>query len=566
MNKLLLVLAFFITGSCYATDDNQNAITILVEAHMDQKRQAEQSASLEDYLSAKMPANNIRVLFYSGNNNAILHDKVENAEVDYVITNPASTIILSQLYNTTPLLTRENANGNNTYGSVFFTSAKSHIQDLGAIDDLTIASNKEEGGAWLFGYAHLMEKDLYPHGYKDFKQISFLGDDETVVRSVISGLIDVGIVRTGILEDLIGLGIINKEDFRILEEGNSTGFGAYISTKTYPEWSLSSTTGPNQLQISEITKLFKDFEPSEAGFRWGELADYNIIKQQLRKYRMGTYKDPAHITYFKENYPFILAIFFLILFVYLYSANKIDKKLFQYKTRLERLSINSSMNRLLAEITHELSQPITSIRIDAEIIKNMSFKEGMDKNELQKVSGSMSYKTQQCIDIIYNIRNLIVNKETEKAVFDIKNRITGIINLIKTEVVNNNIEIINLNSIPTTDAYMSPIEFDQVLLNLFKNAISVISNNRKNHNFIKLTTKQDKSFTYLYVEDSGGLIQEPDMLFKLFKSTKNISEKEGFGLGLNLSRNIMRSHGGDLSLESTSINGSVFMLKIPKQK
>lgn len=79
-----------------------------------------------------------------------------------------------------------------------------------------------------------------------------------------------------------------------------------------------------------------------------------------------------------------------------------------------------------------------------------------------------------------------------------------------------------------------------------------------------MVLKQDKAFAYLYVEDSGGIIQEPGMLFKLFKSSKTMSEKEGFGLGLNLSRNIMRSHEGDLSLESTTISGSIFMLKIPK--
>ena len=566
MKKLLLALSFFVATGCYAADDSQDTITILVETHMDQARQSQRCASLKSHLNENMPFNNIEVLFSPGDDSSILYNKVADGDVDYVVANPTTSVILSQLYGTTPLLTRTNNHGKNTYGSVFFTAAKNDIRDLDGINDLTIAANNEEGGSWLFAYAHLMERDLYPHGYKDFKQVSFLGDNESVVQSVVSGLIDVGVVRTGVLESLMKLGAIKREDFKILEEGDSAGFGQYISTKTYPEWAFSSTAAADKQQTSEIIKSFKAFHQADMPHNWGELANYDVIKQQLRKYRMGIHKEPAHITYFKENYPFILAIFFLILFIYLYAANRIDKTLFKYKTRLERLSVNSSMNRLLAEVTHELSQPITSIRIDAEIIKDMSAGKAIDQHELQKVSDSMSYKTQQCVDIITNIRSLVANKEPQKEVFDVKGRIIGVVNLIKAEVAANNIEIVNLNAIPTARVYMNPIELDQVLLNLFKNSISAIVDNQKKRNFIKLTLKQDKSFAYLSVEDSGGLIKEPEMLFKLFKSSKNISETEGFGLGLNLSRNIMRSHEGDLSLESTTIEGSIFMLKIPKKK
>lgn len=564
MNKLLFVLAFFATAHGYALANDKTTISVLVEAHLNQKPQSEYCTSLQNHLSIGMPANNIEVLCSAGSDSSILYNKVAEGEVDYVVANPVATVQLSQLYNTTPLLTRHNSQGKNVYGSVFFTSSSSEIHNLSTINELTIAANNKDGGAWLFGYAHLMEKINYPHGHREFKKTSFLGNDESVVRNVISGPIDVGIVRTGVLEGLIQSGVVKEQDLRILEPGNSIEFGAYTSTSTYPEWALSSTTASNQLQTSEIIELFKGFHTSRDTFKWGELADYDIVKQQLRRYRMGIYQDPVHISYFKQNYPFILSIFFLIFFIYLYFANKVDKKLFKYKTRLERLSVNSSMNRLLAEVTHELSQPITSIRIDAEIIKDMSFDKDLNKNELQKVSDSMSYKTQQCVDIISNIRSLVANKEIKPEVFDIKTRISGIVDLVKAEAMSNKIEIQDLNLMPAVSAYMRPIEFDQVLLNLFKNAISAIINNQKDRNFIKLVLKQDKAFAYLYVEDSGGIIQEPGMLFKLFKSSKTMSEKEGFGLGLNLSRNIMRSHEGDLSLESTTISGSIFMLKIPK--
>jgi signal transduction histidine kinase len=110
---------------------------------------------------------------------------------------------------------------------------------------------------------------------------------------------------------------------------------------------------------------------------------------------------------------------------------------------------------------------------------------------------------------------------------------------------------------------MSPIELEQVLMNLLKNSISVIRDNSKLNNFIEFIIKKDKKYVYLSVVDSGGEIKDLDSVFSLFKSTKSLSHNEAFGLGLNLSRSILRSYGGDLYLNSTSVEETIFVLKIP---
>jgi signal transduction histidine kinase len=66
------------------------------------------------------------------------------------------------------------------------------------------------------------------------------------------------------------------------------------------------------------------------------------------------------------------------------------------------------------------------------------------------------------------------------------------------------------------------------------------------------------------VKDTGPGVSNQDELFALFKSTKQNSDTEGLGLGLSLSRKIIRAYEGDLALHSTSVNGAEFIIKIPR--
>jgi len=113
---------------------------------------------------------------------------------------------------------------------------------------------------------------------------------------------------------------------------------------------------------------------------------------------------------------------------------------------------------------------------------------------------------------------------------------------------------------------MSPVELDQVLLNLSKNAISAMADNQKSDNTLSILTTEKQGFVEITVSDPGSEIKDKLHLFDLFKTSKNQGEVEGLGIGLSLSRRIARSYAGELSLESSSIKGSQFMVKIPSVK
>lgn len=105
---------------------------------------------------------------------------------------------------------------------------------------------------------------------------------------------------------------------------------------------------------------------------------------------------------------------------------------------------------------------------------------------------------------------------------------------------------------------MDPELIQQVLINLLKNAIQALE--EKQERQILINCYQDESGnTYLVVRDNGSGIDEEALskIFIPFFTTK----KKGSGIGLSLSRQIMRQHNGSISVKSKMGEGTEFTLR-----
>ncbi len=96
---------------------------------------------------------------------------------------------------------------------------------------------------------------------------------------------------------------------------------------------------------------------------------------------------------------------------------------------------------------------------------------------------------------------------------------------------------------------------EQVIINLLKNASEAIDK----QGVIALTSKQDSNHTFIYISDNGSGISDEvkDKIFVPFYTTK----VEGSGIGLSLSRQIIKNHNGALSFE-TSPEGTTFKIEL----
>jgi two-component system, NtrC family, sensor kinase len=113
-----------------------------------------------------------------------------------------------------------------------------------------------------------------------------------------------------------------------------------------------------------------------------------------------------------------------------------------------------------------------------------------------------------------------------------------------------------------------PQDIGRVLLNLFNNAFYAVSERRKLEGegykpIVSLCTKEAEGNIEIQVKDNGvGIPQKvADKIFQPFFTTKPTGE--GTGLGLSLSYDIIKAHGGELSIETKEAEYTEFVIRLP---
>jgi two-component system sensor kinase FixL len=100
-----------------------------------------------------------------------------------------------------------------------------------------------------------------------------------------------------------------------------------------------------------------------------------------------------------------------------------------------------------------------------------------------------------------------------------------------------------------------------VLHNLVANALDVLAKAPAERRRLAITGRVANGTLSIAVTDTGTGVSADvaDQLFEPFVTDK----PDGMGLGLAISRSLMRSQGGELRLESTGEDGTCFVVELP---
>ncbi|MEO6732274.1 MAG: ATP-binding protein [Ferruginibacter sp.] len=116
-----------------------------------------------------------------------------------------------------------------------------------------------------------------------------------------------------------------------------------------------------------------------------------------------------------------------------------------------------------------------------------------------------------------------------------------------------------------------PQDIGRVILNLITNAFYVVDEKKKSgiENYeptVSVSTKKIKGNAEIRVSDNGNGVPQKvlDKIFQPFFTTKPTGQ--GTGLGLSLSYDIVKAHGGELTVETKEGVGSVFIISLPVSK
>lgn len=117
---------------------------------------------------------------------------------------------------------------------------------------------------------------------------------------------------------------------------------------------------------------------------------------------------------------------------------------------------------------------------------------------------------------------------------------------------------VEIQSSPSVKA--DRIKIQQVLLNLVKNAAYAIRGRENGHISIKLSTDADQA---VIVVSDNGCGMTPEVAAQIWDPFFTTKDEEGTGLGLDVVKAIVESHGGTITCESAPDQGATFSIRLP---
>jgi signal transduction histidine kinase len=220
------------------------------------------------------------------------------------------------------------------------------------------------------------------------------------------------------------------------------------------------------------------------------------------------------------------------------------------------------ISALASSLAHQLSQPLTAISLQADRSRREIAK-SVDNPLLVSSLDEISTQSGKLAELVQNLRQLFSSRNYEFHSFSLHKACVEILEIVEPTLQSKRIALIqNLESDP--QAYGDSIQIQQVLINVFNNAIDVMSNSNLQAKELQLTITQDDKMAILRVQDTGAGIDATLLpsIFELYKTTK----QGGLGVGLWLCKTIMERHQGSISASNSADGGAVFEIQIPLAK
>jgi len=216
-------------------------------------------------------------------------------------------------------------------------------------------------------------------------------------------------------------------------------------------------------------------------------------------------------------------------------------------------------------VSHELRTPLTSIRGYASLINSEKLgKLNAQQKSSMEIIEDEGVRLSNLINDILDLSKLQAGKvplNIKKE--DIVKTIKGAVRPLKIQAAQKKIEI-KVQGKRNLLTYHDSEKMNRVFYNIIGNAIKFTPDNGK----VNVTVRENSDFVQVSVKDTGVGIPK-DQIEKIFSPFVQIElamqrQKSGTGLGLTISQHIIELHHGFIDVESTTGEGSDFIINIPK--
>ncbi len=235
------------------------------------------------------------------------------------------------------------------------------------------------------------------------------------------------------------------------------------------------------------------------------------------------------------------------------------------KNVLEEQELDS-WKKLIRVLNHEIMNSVTPISSLSKALNKMlehsktNLKDLAkdDQEDLIESLKTIENRSNGLLNFVTNYKKITKLPQPNYTQIKVKGLIKHIVRLLKSKLDEKNIEY-RINCQENMEIFADHELTEQVIINLLLNAIQALD--EQHDKKISIRAYQNENNNYIEIEDNGPGIPDEilDQIFIPFFTTK----KEGSGIGLSLSKQIMQLHRGNLSVNSTEGLGSTFILRFP---
>lgn len=216
------------------------------------------------------------------------------------------------------------------------------------------------------------------------------------------------------------------------------------------------------------------------------------------------------------------------------------------------------IKELLADISHQTKTPIANILLYAQLLEEQDLPEGSRDSVLALIG--QSEKLSFLIASLVKLSRLETGVLTLNPVY---NAIAPLLEEVARQFLPKAVQKEIQLTVDSTEAY-GVFDFKwttEALCNLVDNAIKYTASGGRIH----ISVKAYELFCRIDVEDTGMGISEAEQakIFTRFYRSPSVSETDGVGIGLYLTRQILAGQGGYVKVESSLGNGAVFSMFLP---
>lgn len=259
-------------------------------------------------------------------------------------------------------------------------------------------------------------------------------------------------------------------------------------------------------------------------------------------------------------------LLFLLVRNEILKKNKIEAELIKAKNKAEEADLLKSA--FISNMSHEIRTPLNGILGFCELILDDSF----TTEEKKVFAQNLTKNGGDLLKLINDIMDISKIQENQFEITTKRFNLNNLLDLLYYEYQqselkelrkNVSFKLINDEKSPIVDMISDPVRITHILRNLLNNAFFFTP-----EGFIHFGFEETETGIELFVEDSGCGIEESskDHIFKPFFKGKNmVVGNKGFGLGLAISKGLVRLLGSDLKFKTQVNVGTRFYFDFDKK-